>query len=172
MALSYHFSLSAPSSASAAVLEEFLRGVESKAKEMGFHPTMVLNAEFDSGKRREFSRRLTSGLFLEDPRLIGIVTPAKDQLWSHDPLNGSCRVMPKRAVVLIVTDYAGTEVCLGFFKYPEQIVDIHGRGIASTGLMGNWIQRDFVDTPDPRYRLLIRMFADSGFLESEKDEYA
>jgi hypothetical protein len=44
--------------------------------------------------------------------------------------------------------------------------------IATTGLLGRWIQRDFVDTADPRYRKLIRMFADSGFLESEKDEYA
>ena len=118
------------------------------------------------------SRRLTSGLFLEDPRLVGIVAPVEGQLWSHDPLNGGCRVMPKHAVVLILTDQVGTEVCLGFFKYPEEILDIHGRVIASTGLMGKWIQRDFVDTPDPRYRKLIRMFADSGFLESEKDEYA
>ena len=172
MALSYHFSLSASGSESATALERFLRKVEVNAKEMGFHPTMVLSAAFDTRNRRDFARRLTSGLFLEDPRLIGIVTPAKDQLWSHDPLSGVCRVMPKSAVVLIVTDANGTEVCVGFFQFPEQIIDIHGKVIASTGMQGRWIQRDFVDSPDPRYRKLIRVFAESGFLESEEDEYA
>jgi hypothetical protein len=172
MALSYHFSISAPSSASPDELEQFLKRVEAQAKQMGFNPTMVLNAAFDTEERRKFARRITSGLLLEDPRLAGIVLPDEGQLWSHDPVHGACRVMPKRAVVVILTDSTGIEVCFGFLQYPEEILDIHGQVIATTGLLGRWIQRDFVDTADPRYRKLIRMFADSGFLESEKDEYA
>jgi len=172
MALSYHFTLSAPASTSPTELGDFLRKVETSAKIMRFRPTMVLSADFDSAERMEFARRLTTGLFIEDSRLSGIVSPAPDQLWSHDPVSGSCRVMPKQAAVLIVTDEQGCECFFGFFRYPEEIVNVHGKIIAKTGLAERWIQRDFVDSPDPRYRRIIRLFADSGFLESEKDEYA
>lgn len=172
MALSYYFSFKAKAETPAATLEQFLRQVESAAIAMGFGPTLVLNAVFDTDERIAFARRLTSGLSLEDVRLSGTVSLAKGQLWHHDHAHGSGRVIPKQAIALVLTDGSGTEVCLGFFRYPQLIVDASGRPIAETGLNGNWIQRDFLDTPDPRYRKLIRMFADAGFLESEHDEYA
>ena len=172
MGLSYHFTLSAPASKTPDELERFLKSVESKAKELGFRQTLVLNAPFDTKERRDFARRLTTGLFIEDTRLAGIVSPAPDQLWSHDPVAGACRVMPKQAVVLIVTDERGCECFFGFLRYPEEIINVHGKTIAVTGLAGRWIQRDFIDSPNSRYRRIIRLFADSGFLESEKDEFA
>lgn len=172
MGLSYHFTLSAPASAMAAELEQFLKTVEAKAQTMGFQPTMVLNAVFDTVARREFARRLTTGLFIEDARLSGLVFPASDQLWSHDVIGGSCRVMPTQAVVLVVTDERLRECCFGFFRYPDEILDIHGKTIATTGLSGSWLQRKFIDSPDQRYREILRMFADAGFLDSAKDEFA
>ena len=171
MGLSYHFTLSAPASAKAAELEQFLKTEEAKAQTMGFHPTMVLNVPLDTVARREFARRLTTGLFIEDSRLAGLVFPVSDQLWGHDVIGGSCRVMPKQAVALVVTDERRRECCFGFFRYPDEILDIHGKTIASTGLSGSWLQREFIDSPDPRYREIIRMFADAGFLDSVKDEY-
>jgi len=172
MGRSYHFTLSAPASATAAELEQFLKRVESKAQMLGFEPTMVLNADFDTEARRKFARRLTTGLFIQDARLSGLVFPASDQLWSHDVVGGSCRVMPTQAVVLVVTDAQGRESCFGFFRYPVELLDIHGKTITTTGLEGRWFQREFIDSPDPRYREIIRMLSDAGFLDSVKDEYA
>lgn len=172
MALSYYFSIAASAETSSNDLEHFLYKVEENAKHLGFNPTLVLNIAFDTDQRREFARRLTTGYPLEDPLLSGVVIPEKGQLWNHDSVSGSCRVIPLKAVVLIVTNKGGTEVCLGFFKYPDLIRDINGKVITATGLNDKWMQKDFLDTPDPRYRKLIRMFADSGFLEFEKDEYA
>lgn len=171
MALSYYFSITAAANTPASTLQQFLKRAEVSARTMGFNPTLVLNASFDTTERRTFARRLTSGYPLQDLRLAG-VAPAEGQIWNHDPVVGSCRVIPEQAVVLILTDHSGTEVNLGFFRFPRDIHDALGKRITTTGLHGQWIQRDFIDTPDPRYRKLIRMFADSGFLESEKDEYA
>jgi hypothetical protein len=171
MALSYYFTITASAEASSSELEGFLRKVEKSAKELGFAPTMVLNAKFDTNERRQFARRLTSGYPMEDPCLAGLVIPKDGQLWNHDLENGACRLIPVKAVVLLITDQSGSEVCLGFFKYPDLISDIHGKVILASGLNGKWIQRDFIDTPDPRFRTLLQIFAASGFLESEKDEY-
>lgn len=171
MALSYYFSITAAANTPDSTLEQFLKRMEVSARTMGFNPTLVLNAIFDTTERRTFARRLTSGYPLQDLKLAGVVPPAEGQIWNHDPVVGSCRVIPEQAVVLILTDQSGAEVNLGFFRFPHDILDAFGKRITTTGLHGQWIQRDFIDTTDPRYRNLIRMFADSGFLESEKDEY-
>jgi hypothetical protein len=62
MSLSYHFTFSAPSTATANELLEFLESVESDAKGMGFKPTMVLEAVFDTPERREFARRVVRAI--------------------------------------------------------------------------------------------------------------
>jgi hypothetical protein len=79
--------------------------------------------------------------------------------------------MLREAVVLILTDEHQRETIFGFFKFPAEITDIHGKPIAETGLKNRWISRDFVNSPDPRFRKIIRRFADAGFLESERDEF-
>jgi hypothetical protein len=172
MGLSYHFCFSAPARTKAGELEAFLKSVETDAKALGFNPTLVLNASFDTSERREFSRRLVTGFPVEDERLKGVVLPALGMVWSHDQQHGAARIIPAKAVVLILTDERQCETILGFFKYPEEVLDIHGKPIAKTGLKNRWISRDFVDSPDPRFRKIVLRFADAGFLESEKDEFA
>src|SRR5438270_13241201 len=104
MGLSYHFSFSAPASASAESLLAFLKSVEVEAKRMGFEPTMVLNAVFDTTERKQFARRLTSGLPLEDARLKGADLPDDSRVWHLNTAEGTCRVAPSSGVVLVLTD--------------------------------------------------------------------
>lgn len=61
MSLSFHFTLSAAANVTAEELVEFLKSVETDARKMGFRPTTVLDAGFDTPERREFARRLTTG---------------------------------------------------------------------------------------------------------------
>lgn len=171
MGLSYHFSFTAPARTKPGDLETFLKSVEAEAKEMGFGPTLVLNASFDTQERREFARRLVTGFPVEDERLKGVALPAPGMVWNHDQQHGAARIIPSKAVVLILTDDRKCETLFGFFKYPEEVLDIHGMPLAKTGLKDRWISRDFVDSPDPRFRKLIRRFAEAGFLESEQDEF-
>jgi hypothetical protein len=172
MGLSYHFSFSAPARTKAGDLEAFLKSVETEAKALGFNPTLVLNASFDTPERQEFARRLVTGFHVEDKRLKGVVLPAPGMVWNHDQQHGAARIIPGKAVVLILTDEHQCETIFGFFKYPEEVLDIHGKAIVKTGLKNRWISRDFVDSPDPRFRKIVHRFADAGYLESEKDEFA
>jgi hypothetical protein len=172
MGLSYHFSFTAPARTKTGDLEAFLKSIETEAKEMGFNPALVLNAVFDTPERREFARRLVTGLHVEDERLKGVALPAPGMVWNHDQQHGAARVIPAKAVVLILTDERQCETIFGFFKYPEEVLDVHGKAIAKTGLKNRWISRDFVDSPDPRFRKIVRRFADAGYLESENDEFA
>ena len=64
MGLSYYYTLAAPATAGAEDLTAFLKGVEKEAQRMGFEPTLVLNATFDTPERRRFVRRLTTGFFI------------------------------------------------------------------------------------------------------------
>lgn len=172
MGLSYHFKIAAPAERTAPELERFLKSVEAEAKKMGFEPTLVLDACFDSKARRDFARRLTNGFFLESEKLKGVVVLAEGQTWGHDPIAGSCRVIPERAVVLVLTDEHKCETVFGFFRYPQVIMDINNREIVKTGASHEWVCRDFVDSPDPRFRRIVKLFADAGFVESERDEFA
>ena len=172
MGLSYYFSFTAPARTKPGDLETFLKSVEVEAKKMGFNPTLVLNAVFDTSERKEFARRLVTGYPIEDERLKGVALPAPGMVWNHDQQHGTARVIPNMAVVLVLTDERRCETIFGFFKYPEDIMDIHGKPIAKTGLKNRWISRDFVDSPDPRFREIVRLFANAGYVESEKDEFS
>jgi hypothetical protein len=171
MGLSYYYTLAAPATASAEELTTFLKRVEKEAKRMGFQPTLVLNAVFDTQERRQFARRLTTGLPIEDERLKGVALPADAAVWEHDPHEGTCHLLPTNGVVLVVTDEQGCETLFGFFQYPENVKDVHGRTLAETGLSGRWHLSQFVDSPDTRFREIVRLFTKAGFLESEKDEF-
>lgn len=172
MGLSYYFSFSAPAETKASELEQFLKTVELDAKKMGFAPTMVLDAVFDTPERKDFARRLVTGFPVEDERLKGVTLINPGMLWHHDQRTGTGRVIPNRAVVIVLTDEQGCETVFGFLKYPEQVIDVNGKPLAKTGLENRWTFEEFVDTPDPRFRAVVKMFAKAGFLESEKDEFA
>jgi len=172
MGLSFFYEFTAPAETPASELEAFLRDVEREAQSLGFDPIIVLNVPFDTPERREFANRLGGNFTLQDERLKGVAIPAPGQLRNHDPESGECRVFPKHGVVLVVTDERGCEACFGFFKFPKYITDIHGAILAATGLQGRWWFRDFVDSPDPRYRTIIKRFEERGFAQSMRDEYA
>lgn len=171
MSLSYYFCFTAPAGMTATKLKAFLDGVEVEAKKMGFAPTLVVDATFDTAERREFAKRITYGMPLEDERLKGVAVPNEPALTRHDPEDGNCRLLPSRGVVLVVTDQYGAESAFGFFQYAETVRDIHGRTLAETGLAGRWHFSEFVDSPDPRFRKIVKLFAEAGYLASEKDEF-
>jgi hypothetical protein len=172
MGLSYHFSFSAPAKTKPADLETFLKTVEGEAKKLGFNPTLVLNATFDTPERKEFARRLVTGFPIEDERLKGVALPSPGKLWGHDPQYGTARVIPSRCVMLVVTDEHHCETIFGFFKYPEKITDLNGKIVAEIRLKNRWVSRDFVDSPDPRFRTIVRLFEEAHYLEFEKDDFA
>src|ERR1051325_4153711 len=172
MGLTYHFEFSAPASVDPSELENFLKDVESEAKAMGFDPTMVLNAQFDSTARRDFARRLTSGLHFEHEALKGVVILKEGQMWSHDPATGSGRLIPEQGVVLVVTDEEKRESVFGFLRYPDELVDHGGRIVAKTGVGRDWTFRESMKTSDPRYRKIVWRFAEAGYLKSAADDFA
>lgn len=171
MSLSYYYELTAPATATADELETFLRDVEQLAKSLGFSPTTVLNVPFDTNERRDFSRRLGGRLTVQDERLRGIAIPVTGQVCDHDLVAGDCRVIPTHGVVLVVTDERGGESCFGFFRFPERIMNIHGEILAETGVGDRWWFRDFVDSPDRRYRQIVQRFSDAGYAGAVKDEF-
>ena len=172
MGLSFFYEFTAPAETPASELEAFLRDVEREAQALGFDPTIVINVPFDTPERREFANRLGGNFTLQDDRLKGVAIPAPGQLRSHDPESGECRLFPQHGVILVVTDECGREACFGFFKFPEHIIDIHGAILADTGLGSRWWFRDFVDSPDSRYRAIVAKFQERKFVRSMKDEYA
>lgn len=171
MSLSFYYEFTAPAETAPAEIEAFLRGVEQQAKALGFEPTVVLNVPFDTTERREFARRLGGSFIVQDERLKGVAVPAPGQIRDHDPGLGEGRLIPEHGVVLVVTDERGCESCFGFFKYPEQVIDIHNRTLAESCLKGSWAFRDFVDSPEPRYRKIVEEFRAAGYVKSLKDEF-
>lgn len=170
MGLSYHFSLRAPADVTAGRLAAFLENVEGDAKLMGFHPTAVVNGPFDTLQRREFARRVARGLLVEDERLRGADLPPHS-CWSIAADGSWCRLAPVHGVLLVVTDERGCETVFGFFRYPRTIRDRAGREIMTVPQADEWLSGSCVDSPDPRYRAIVRRFAEAGWLASELDEF-
>jgi hypothetical protein len=170
--LPFHFTFGARPEVKAEELVIFIKRVQTQAKDLGFASTLVLNASFDTAERRDFARRLTFGLRIEDQRLVGVELPKGAQAWRHDRVNGSSRLLPTNGVVLVVTDEQGCEVVFGFFQFPEIVRDINGHVVAESRLHGGWHSSNFVDSPDPRYREIVRLFGENGYLHKEEDEFA
>jgi hypothetical protein len=171
MGLTYHYAFSAPGTTAASTLEDFLHDVEDDAKDLGFDPVLVLDAVFDSPERQEFARQLTTGARLESDKLKGVVLLRDGQVWSHDQVSGSCMVIPKRGLVLVVTDAQKFETVFGFFQFPATLRDLNGKDVVTTHQGDRWTFQSFVNSPDPRFRRIVRRFTDSGFTDHEKDEF-
>jgi hypothetical protein len=171
MGLSYYYEFRAPATVTAGELEQFLKALEFKAKTLGFSPTSVLNVSFDTPERRAFARRLGGGYYVEDDRLRGNVRLLEGQVNHHNAESGSVRLVPFRAVALVVTDASGCESCFGFMQFPESLVDESGATIMPLPLGDRWMFKDYIDTPDPRYRAIVREFEQAGYLASSKDEF-
>ena len=171
MGLSYYYRFSAPITVGAAVLEEFLKRVEIDAKAMGFHPTAILNIQFDTPERKQFARRLTSGYFMADDQLKGVTFLDENMVWDYAADSGTCRLTPQKAVVMVITDDRGREGIFGFLAYPKELVNIAGSILLKTPIADRWFFEDWVKTPDPRFRTIVKQFAEAGYLEAEKDDY-
>ena len=171
MGLTYHYAFSAPGTTSAAVLEDFLHTVEDDAKAIGFNPVLVLDALFDTPERQKFARQLTTGARLESDQLKGVVLLRDGQVWHHDPVSGSCHIIPKRGVVLVVTDAQKRETVFGFFQFPASLQDLKGRDVVTTHQGDRWTFQSFVNSADPRFRQIVKRFTDAGYTDQEKDEY-
>lgn len=172
MGLSYYFTFSAPATVPIGDLIRFVKSVEADAKKIGFDPTLVLDAPFDTQERREFARRVVPSLDIEDEKLKGAELEDETHVWDFSPQRGRCRLAPERAVILVVTDEGGCETVFGFARYPETLRNINGESLVKTPVGNRWFFRDFVDSPDPRYRRIVKCFAEAGYLEDEKDEFA
>lgn len=170
MSLTYHFSFAAPAAVPASELVAFLQDLECDAQLMGFHPTMVVDGPFDSPERREFARRVARGLVVEDPRLRGLDFP-RETCWNYGEGTGYCRLAPEHGVLLVLTDAQARETVFGFFRYPRVIRNRAGREIMPVPGDGAWVSGNFVNSPDHRYRALVRRVADAGYLASEIDEF-
>jgi len=171
MGLSYYYTFSAPKSIPLSELENFLKTVERRTKEMGFEPTFVLNGPFATEQQKQFVRRITGGLLVQDPRLKGVTLLDTSAVWDYDRIRGECRVVPTHGILLVVTDEHKAETVFGFFSYPDKLIDANEKQLADMPHKGRWFFHDFVDTPDPRYRKIVKMFAEAGYLEEEMDEY-
>lgn len=94
-----------------------------------------------------------------------------DQVYDFSPNLGHCRLAPEQAVILVVTDERGCETVFGFARYPGTLLDLHGRVILNTTIGERWYFRDFVDSPDERFRKIVKRFADAGYVAAERDEF-
>lgn len=72
---------------------------------------------------------------------------------------------------LAVTDESGCETLFGFFQFSEVVKDSAGKIVAESRLAGRWHFEQFIDSPDPRFRAIVRLFAEAGYLASEREEY-
>lgn len=172
MGLTYYFRFEAAATVRAAELASFLHGVEKEAQTMGFAPTVVVNAFFDTEERRLFARRLTTGLLIEDERLKGVRLNPRMFFTFPNETNGQCRLCPDHGVVLVVTDQRGVESAFGFFHYPSAILDEKGHEIMRITNAGGWSFSEFLKSSDARYRSIVRRFAAAGFLAEERDDFA
>ena len=172
MGLTYKFTFMAPATTTAADLEKFLKTVESDARAMGFKPTELFQATFDTKERRDFARRIRTMYRMTDDRLKGVVIPQENQVWKHNSSFGDCWIVPERAVVLVVTDERQLETVFGFARYAKTLNDFNGRPILEIPVGGRWYFSDFVQSRDVRYRKIVERFTTAGFLESAKDDFA
>ena len=169
MGLNFRYQFRAPAEVTAAELAAFLHRIEIEAQRMGFRPTAVINVQFDTAERVKFARRLGGSLWLQDERLndsepLGIARYVREE--------GACSLPPIGGVVLVVTNESGHEACFGFMKYPESIQTGDGRVVAESGLGESWWFEDYVQTPDARYRALVRRFVEAGFATRVVDDFA
>jgi hypothetical protein len=160
MGLDYHYSFRAPASVASDPLEQFLKTVEKLASSLGFSPTVVMAVPFDTPERQEFARRLTTGEEVQNNAFKALDVGAV----AGTPRTGQGHILPEEGTFLVVTDECGNEVVFGFFRYPSRIQGVE------TGLFG-WRSRGWVTSPDPRYRTIVKAFADAGYLDEERDEY-
>ncbi len=171
MGLNYSFTLGAESNIPAATLLAFLKAVEVESKGMGFNPTMVFEAKFDTKDERTFARRIGVLVPVTDTKLQGVALPDPKQYLDYDTESGRCRILPESAVVLVVTNEHGMETVFAFCRYPETLNDINGNALVKVPVGGRWHFSGVIQSPDLRYRSIVKQFASGGYAKAERDDF-
>jgi hypothetical protein len=74
-------------------------------------------------------------------------------------------------VVLVVSDAQKRETVFGFFQFPATLQDLNGKDVVTTRQGDRWTFQNFVNSPDLRFRQIVKRFADAGYLDAERDEF-
>jgi len=171
MSLNLHYEFRAPATTPVEELKSFLSEVGAHALDLGFVNAVTVNCVFRSVDQLDFARRVCLLPWITDERI-------KSADFSSDPAvfreAGECSVYPASGVILVVVNEAGHEATFGFLKFPLTIsgmADDGSRVLVEQPGGSDWQFQQRVQSPDPRYRALVRDFANAGFLESEEDDY-
>lgn len=168
MGLTYRYAFRASATRTATELAAFLHRVEIEAQRMKFWPTAVINVSFDTAERAEFSRRLGCGFWVRDERLKHSIPVGAIR---YLPEDGECSISPLSGVVLVITDETEREACFGFMQFPERVLARDGTLLAGTGLNGEWVFEEVLQSPDPRYREIVQLFNAADYVERVTDDF-
>jgi hypothetical protein len=174
MSLDYHYEFRAPALMPVETIRTFLSKVGSHALAMGFIDAVFVDCAFQSDEQRHFARRICDLPWVRDERLQSADFSSDPAVRRLDSGAGECGVFPVSGVILVVVNETGLETTLGFLRFPQSLTGTAGDGerVSIQDPVGtDWQFRHRVQSPDPRYRALVRDFAEAGFLVMEKDEF-
>jgi hypothetical protein len=171
MGLDYTYTLCAAAKTSAETLHDFLKSVEAYAQTLGFHPTSVFSATFATQEQRDFANRIGLLASITDEKLQGVVQLNEKRAVNFIPVAGRCNVLPKNAVGLVVTDEWQCKTVFAFARYPQAIDDVNGKALVKLPFGKRWHFSGLIQNPDPRYRKIVKRFADAGYVKAERDEF-
>lgn len=174
MSLNFYYEFHAPAATPVEELKCFLSEVGAHALDLGFVNAVTVNCVFRSVDQLDFARRVCLLPWITDERIKSADFSSDPAVCRQDREAGECNVYPISGVILVVVNEAGHEATFGFLKFPQTIAGITDDGsrvlVETPGLSG-WQFQQRVQSPDPRYRALVRDFADAGFLASAEDDY-
>lgn len=174
MSLNFDYEFKAPATTPIEELKSFLTDVGSHALDLGFANSATVNCVFRSVDQLDFARRVCVLPWVADGRIKSADFSSDPAVSRQDREAGECSVYPTSGVILVVVNEAGHEATFGFLKFPLSIAGIADDGsrvLVEPPGWSDWQFHQRVQSPDPRYRALVRDFADAGFLASEEDEY-
>jgi len=174
MSLYFEYEFKAPASTPVEELKSFLTEVGSRALDLGFSNAATVDCVFRSVDQLDFARRVCILPWVADERIKSADFSSDPAVWRQDREAGECGIYPTSGVILVVVNEAGHETTFGFLKFPPSIVGIAEDGskvLIEDPVRSDWRFHQRVQSPDPRYRALVRDFADAGFLASEEDDY-
>jgi hypothetical protein len=174
MSLDYHYEFRAPALTPVETIRTFLSKVGSHALAMGFIDAVFVDCAFQSDEQRHFARRICDLPWMKHERLQSANFSSDPAVHRLDTEAGECGVFPVSGVILVVVNETGLETTFGFLRFPQSLTGTAGDGtlVSIQNPAGtDWQFRHRVQSPDPRYRALVRDFAEAGYLAMERDEY-
>jgi hypothetical protein len=174
MSLNFYYEFRATATTPVEELKSFLSEVGAHALDLGFVNAVTVNCVFRSVDQLDFARRVCLLPWITDERIKSADFSSDPAVFRQDRGAGECSVYPTSGVILVVVNEAGHEATFGFLKFPPSIAGVAEDGsrvLIENPVGSDWKFHQRVQSPDPRYRALVRDFADAGFLASEEDDY-